>query len=751
MNKLHNLYLTFPVEKPLSCIAFSVIITLIIGIGSYWIKIDDDFVKMFPKNIKSKIIWDEIQSEFGSSEKLVIAFGNKKQSITDYNDAFVDDEEAYAKLTHLIIELNKLSDLIDYVLSINNFSYKDDNIDYNSFSDHSQNQRNNFMNQTESFVSVYISPKVGINNTSLVNEVKNVANNVLEGYDIHFAGQPYLTGETPTLISKDVRLLLLIGIVIMLFLLALNLRSIYSVFCVFISVILSLFSMVGFMGWMYFMTGYDIFNFTILSTSMPIILLTIANSDGVHVVARFRKEMRLRKDPKQSIVCALDKLRAPIFLTSLTTAIAFLAMIFSPIPHMIGYGIIISFGVIWAWILSTTLLPSLMLLKKWKLNSKTFTKESFLEKRLKLFSQKVVSKPKKILFISSLLLFISFIGIWYIKVEVNIIKFFKEDTSIRQSTNFIDNEMSGSMNLIIRAKGDFEDVSNIILLDSLEQRIHQMDNFSDLKKTLSYAGVLKESFKVFYDTLEYNPDIDDLDQFLTISSIANDDRVSSLINDNQDATIISGQIKTVSTQRASDISDRINMEIDKFKTDFDSDLNFEATGLLVFLKEFVGMVVESALTSILVSILIIFIITFIFFKRIYWAVLSIIPLLTAIILNFGIMGLIGVELSHLTALLTSVIIGVGVDFSIHYISEYRHKIKENISIDDRVLNTSQTVGYPIMLDVISNLGFVSLLFSSIIPLNYMGALMVFAMISTSFGALTILSSIIELCKNRLSV
>ena len=364
MNKLNNPYLTFPVEKPLLCIAFTVIITLIIGIGSYWIKIDDDFVKMFPKNIKSKIIWDEIQSEFGSSEKLVIAFGNKKQSITNYNDAFVDDQEAYAKLKHLIIELNELSDLIDYVLSINNFNYKDDDIDYNSFSDHSQNQRDNFMNQTESYVSVYISPKVGINNTSLVNEVKNIANNILEGYDIHLAGQPYLTGETPTLISKDVRLLLLIGIVIMLFLLALNLRSIYSVFCVFISVILSLFSMVGFMGWMYFITGYDIFNFTILSTSMPIILLTIANSDGVHVVARFRKEMRLKKDPKQSIICALDKLRAPIFLTSLTTAIAFLAMIFSPIPHMIGYGIIISFGVIWAWILSTTLLPSLMLLKK---------------------------------------------------------------------------------------------------------------------------------------------------------------------------------------------------------------------------------------------------------------------------------------------------------------------------------------------------------------------------------------------------
>ena len=72
-------------------------------------------------------------------------------------------------------------------------------------------------------------------------------------------------------------------------------------------------------------------------------------------------------------------------------------------------------------------------------------------------------------------------------------------------------------------------------------------------------------------------------------------------------------------------------------------------------------------------------------------------------------------------------------------------------LEDRNLKTSQDVGYPIMLDVASNLGFAALLFSSIIPLNYMGGLMVFAMISTSFGTLTILSSIIELMKDKIKV
>ena len=141
----------------------------------------------------------------------------------------------------------------------------------------------------------------------------------------------------------------------MVILLGLNLKSFYSVFTVFITSILSLVSMVGFMGWLYFITGYDIYNFTILSTSMPIILLTIANSDGVHISARFRKEVRKLKDVNKAVSTTLTTLRKPIFLTSLTTAIAFISMTVSPIPHMVGYGIVIAFGVLWDWILSTTL------------------------------------------------------------------------------------------------------------------------------------------------------------------------------------------------------------------------------------------------------------------------------------------------------------------------------------------------------------------------------------------------------------
>jgi len=68
--------------------------------------------------------------------------------------------------------------------------------------------------------------------------------------------------------------------------------------------------------------------------------------------------------------------------------------------------------------------------------------------------------------------------------------------------------------------------------------------------------------------------------------------------------------------------------------------------------------------------------------------------------------------------------------------------------DDITRVVINDVGYPIMLDVISNMGFAALLFSELIPLNYMGGLMIFAMISTSFGTFILMGTTIKLTKKR---
>jgi hypothetical protein len=180
----------------------------------------------------------------------------------------------------------------------------------------------------------------------------------------------------------------------------------------------------------------------------------------------------------------------------------------------------------------------------------------------------------------------------------------------------------------------------------------------------------------------------------------------------------------------------------------DRDLIVDFTGMIVILRDLVIMVVRSSALSIIFSLIIIGIIASIFFKRILWGTLAVIPLTSAVIINFGFMGFFGIELSHITAILSSIIIGVGVDFAVHYIAQFR-RLSRTVDASKLSREVVDDVGYPIILDAGSNMGFGALLFSTFVPIQYIGGLMVFAMVSTSIGTLTVLSALAEMLKQRL--
>ena len=106
----------------------------------------------------------------------------------------------------------------------------------------------------------------------------------------------------------------------------------------------------------------------------------------------YLKEFRKNRDVKESVLLTMDNLSTPIFLTSITTATAFLMLIFSPVSAMIGYGVSIAFGIMWAWILSITLMPSLIILFKWDADSKSMIEPSYVEKMMKRFGKLVTKR-----------------------------------------------------------------------------------------------------------------------------------------------------------------------------------------------------------------------------------------------------------------------------------------------------------------------------------------------------------------------
>ena len=499
-----------------------------------------------------------------------------------------------------------------------------------------------------------------------------------------------------------------------------------------------------------------------MNTSMPIILLTIANSDGVHVVSRFFRELRVSKNQKKALQLTMSSLTQPIFLTSLTTSAAFLTMIFSPLEYMLGYSFGIAFGVMWALFLSCTMLPSLISLKNWSLNSRAIANESLLERFAAYLGQLVSSKPRLVLFGGLCVVFISMIGIWFVNVEVNVIKFYKKGNQIRESTVFVDDNFTGTMNLSIKLETEITDdegipnYDNYLKLYNLQQFLESNDQIS---MTFSFADVLGQSYKAYTNSdSEFIPNADELTGTYTMLAYSDkseiEDDLISLLGENYDDSdiefgdldklLLTAMIKTISTAEIQILIQETENYIDANFNNKKS--NIQISGLSVFINDFVNIIVQSSITSILLSIILILFITGLFFRSIKWGLLSIVPLASAIILNFGLMGIFGVDLNHMTALLSAVIIGVGFDFSIHYISDYRRNLINKIDTEKINLQTSQDVGYPVLLDVVSNMGFIALLFSILIPLNHMGGLMVFAMISTSFGTLTVLASVIQILK-----
>ena len=745
--------------NPKKAIALPVLFTLFMGLGINYLVIDDDMMAMLPETLDSRMSWDAVQDEFGSTEVIFIAFGNKGRTVYS--------SESFALLWDLTKALENVNQVekVSCITTISKIESEDGFMEISDLQparDLSLSQidkikeylisnptiKKRAVSESEEYLNIMVQPYEDIPHDIMRDVVVAIGDSILSAdYEIHYGGTAYITGSVPTMIRNDITILLRVGLFIMAIVLMVNLRNPFAVIMVFSVIIQSLVVMAGFMGWMVFITGSERFYFTIVNSSMPIILLTIANSDGVHFVAKFFKEMRNKKDVKKSVETTMDTLLVPIFLTSLTTMAAFLSLSFAPIKQLMGYGICISVGIAHAFFLSSTFLPAAISLKKWDMNSKAVTRPSIFENLISYFGKTVSTNPKSILGSGVFIATAGIIGLLYLKVDVNIASFFRQGTEFRNSIDFIDQEMTGTMDIRVRLEGSMKNPRTLNEIVNLQD---VLENNKKVTTSFSIADVVKQMHRVVMDD---DPDFETIPEdqgkvnnlFSMYSMSGDPEDFSTMVDYEYSVGLVTALSRVMSTEEIISIVD----EIEEYVGGLKSVGSASVTGMAVVIRDLVYLVVQSSVISIVMSVILIGLITSLFFKRIAWGMMAIIPLSVAVVINFGFMGLAGIHLSHVTALLASVIIGVGVDFAIHYISQFRRlsKISEKNALTNDVI---EDVGYPIILDSASNMSFGALLFSAFIPVQYMGGLMVFAMISTSIGTLTFLAAMAELLKHNLS-
>lgn len=268
------------------------------------------------------------------------------------------------------------------------------------------------------------------------------------------------------------------------------------------------------------------------------------------------------------------------------------------------------------------------------------------------------------------------------------------------------------------------------------------DLVTALEKEVNYNGLAY--YEVPYDTSKYpvatRDQLSDLvSQYLLLYSGALD-----RFSDDQLAPKsirMQVQLRTHGTQETQEVIDYAKDFATKY---FPAGYTIEATGNGEMECSMTKMVISSQLLGIGLSILMVFVIISVAFKSPIAGLIGIIPLAFTIIINFMIMGFFGIHLDLVTSIIASVGIGVGIDYTIHFLEGYKAERAKSNDLAEVTKNTFAVAGHGIITNAIAvGFGFLVLVLSKFIILVYIGILAMVIMFSSSTLAMIVIPGILN--------
>ncbi|MBN1577120.1 MAG: RND family transporter [Chitinispirillaceae bacterium] len=470
---------------------------------------------------------------------------------------------------------------------------------------------------------------------------------------------------------------------------------------------------------------------TLLSALLPIMVVAFSNNYGIYLIARYLDlcggSNHLSK--KQIATEVFRGLYQPILFSGITTMVGLLGMLSHAVIPAKQIGLAAAIAVGFSLAVSLGGIPAVLsLLKLPKQHPKKAGKKSlqFLDTGLRKTSEIVVRHPKTTLLVTAI---IALIGIGFaacVNVDANQENLFGRNHPIIRCTRLINKHFGGSQNISILFKGDIKDPE---LLTKLETYKDSLEHLPGVGQVTSIADVIRIISKALNDTGEagYNKiprTRDAVAQYLELYSMSgNPDDFERLVDFNYEKAQFVVRINNGATPV-------INAVVRKIESISRKDRNLVTFGgWAVMYADLAAAILKGQIISIVSALFAIAILVMLMFRSATAGFLSLVPLTFAIIIGFGTMGAFGVNLDMATALITSVVIGTGVDFMLQFLWRYRSIRQNGVPYDNAVKETLSTVGRTIVFNalcVASGLGV--LIFSSMPPLRYFAIL---------FGVLTL--------------
>ncbi len=275
-----------------------------------------------------------------------------------------------------------------------------------------------------------------------------------------------------------------------------------------------------------------------------------------------------------------------------------------------------------------------------------------------------------------------------------------------------------------------------------------VDQFVEqLNRRMNYKG------SAYYE-IPYNPDKypaetreelrNLISQYLLLYSGSMDEWADDALEPRQ--VRMTAQMRTTGSRETKPIIAGVHDYVDRY---FPDGYTVETTGSALVKNALTDLLIDAQTRSILISLTLVFIIVAINFRSLIAGFFGIIPMGFAIIINFAVMGFFGIKLDISTAMVASVAIGIGIDYTIHFMSNYHYQRMRTDNIETVTVNTLQTTGRAITINAFAvAAGFAVLLFSNFNPLMYLGMLIALTMFTSSLAAMTLLPVLLNIFKPK---
>jgi hydrophobe/amphiphile efflux-3 (HAE3) family protein len=486
---------------------------------------------------------------------------------------------------------------------------------------------------------------------------------------------------------------------------------------------------------------------SLLTMIVPVFLIAVGTAYCLHVIAEYISSIKVAQTAKEAVISTYANSALPCSLAVVTTLFGVGSLFVNRIRAIHEFALFACFGLGSLLLVLLFLLPVVLVLIP--LPAQKNQGVTGIEKLMDRILDKIINlnlKHQKAAFISiGILSLMAVAGIFFIQVETNPFEYFKKDIPIRRHFDDIHQKLSGSfaISVIMESRQDdyFEDPQHISEIKRFQQ---YLETLPAVDKTISFADyVMLVNYALNkYDSKTYRIPQEAFEARMAINNykgLLGEELFSAFMTPQLNQTSILLLTHISSSKDFLKIKDAILAHAQQTLPEH---LSVEVTGFGVAIAASNHHLVAGQMKSILLGLILIFGIMFLMFLSAKVGLIALMPNCFPIIMNFGIMGWMGIRLSPSTSLIASIAIGLAVDDTIHYLHRYNREFKKDLDKDRALRDTIKSVGKPIIFTTLTiSIGFFVLMFSHFKPTAIFGFLMVITMLTALIGDLVLLPAL----------